>query len=214
MGCRILDFSVDSQFFSSNICGLWPVAATRMQRGLFHKFLQFTTKLLNLHQKINNCFLLWYITKHSVFSLCKYTSKKQFQQILHACGGRLPPLLICMRLAAKQLKKNGMCGRQSNAKFACAGGHNTAKQPVFCNDARIKNIWENKIETHCKKSKILLGISTFKGLSNNNKQRHLQTFLFGKMIKSAHRTLDSSYPCCTLKCSDFVIFWEKWFASN
>jgi len=36
--------------------------------------------------------------------------------------------------------ENCMCGRQLHAKFACGGGHNTAKPPVFCHDAGITNI--------------------------------------------------------------------------
>jgi len=43
-----------------------------------------------------------------------------------------------------------MCGRQILAKFACAGGHETAKLPVFCNDHEKTNIlikkWRHKIK--------------------------------------------------------------------
>ena len=59
---------------------------------------------------------------HSVLSMCKKTSNKQFYQILHASGGHL--CSICMRLGAKRLRKF-MCGRQSHAKFACTGRDNS-----------------------------------------------------------------------------------------
>jgi len=37
-------------------------------------------------------------------------------------------------------QENSMCGRQLHAKFAFAGGYNSAKPPVFCHDAGITNI--------------------------------------------------------------------------
>jgi len=37
-------------------------------------------------------------------------------------------------------RENCMCGRQLRAKFASAGGYNTAKPQVFCNDAGKTNL--------------------------------------------------------------------------